>query len=393
MKKEICIIVNGYPTKDDPVYTFIQPVARELADAGISCTVIAPQSLTKMAVAQKEKRPYRWTDKTEKGNEVVVYQPKYVSVSNVSVFGYNISTILRDASIKRCFFKEKMSPDVLYAHFWDCGIAACKLAEKTNTPVFVATGESEIRILKYCSLKSIDRYLPYVTGVIAVSTKNLEESRDMGLLKHSPKTIVLPNAVDFKEFYKVPKEEARSILRLSKEDTIALFVGSFCHRKGVLRVTEAVDSVDGVKLILIGNGEQSPNSEKILYNGRIPHDKIVMYLNAADMFVLPTLAEGCCNAIVEAMACGLPVISSNLPFNDDILDESCSIRIDPNNIVELSDAIALLKNDAELKEKLSEGALSKAKGLTIEQRVGSILRFINDDMKSNCNNAHSHARR
>ena len=154
-----------------------------------------------------------------------------------------------------------------------------------------------------------------------------------------------------------------------------------------------MDSVDGVKLILIGNGEQSPNSEKILYNGRIPHDKIVMYLNAADMFVLPTLAEGCCNAIVEAMACGLPVISSNLPFNDDILDESCSIRIDPNNIVELSDAIALLKNDAELKEKLSEGALSKAKGLTIEQRVGSILRFINDDMKSNCNNAHSHARR
>ena len=200
----------------------------------------------------------------------------------------------------------------------------------------------------------------------------------MGLLKHCSKTIVLPNAVDSREFHKVPKEEARNMIGLSKEDTIALFVGSFCHRKGVLRVTEAVESVDGLKLILIGNGEQSPNSERILYSGRVPHDKIVMYLNAADMFVLPTLAEGCCNAIVEAMACGLPVISSDRPFNDDILDESCSIRIDPSNIEELSDAIALLKNDPELREKLSEGALSKAKGLTIEQRAAAILQFIDE---------------
>lgn len=378
MNKKICIIVNGYPTKDDPVYAFIQPVAREMADAGISCTVIAPQSVSKMAVAQKAKRPYRWIDRTEKGNEVVIYQPEYVSVSNVSVFGYSISTILRDASIKRCFFKEKMSPDVLYAHFWDCGIAACKLAEKTKTSVFVATGESEIRVQKYYPQKSIARYLPYVTGVIAVSTKNLEESREMGLLRHCPETIVLPNAVDSREFYKLPKEEARRMLGLNKEDTIALFVGSFCHRKGVLRVAEAVEAVDGVKLILIGNGEQSPNSEKILYSGRVPHDKIVLYLNAADIFVLPTLAEGCCNAIVEAMACGLPVISSNLPFNDDILDGACSIRIDPNNIDELADAIALLKNNTELRQKLAEGALSKAKGLTIDQRATAILRFIDE---------------
>lgn len=78
------------------------------------------------------------------------------------------------------------------------------------------------------------------------------------------------------------------------------------------------------------------------------------------------------------MACGLPVISSNLPFNDDILDESCSIRIDPNSIEELANAIELLRNDTELKDKLSEGALSKAKGFTIDQRAAAILRFIDE---------------
>lgn len=376
MKKEICIIVNGYPTKDDPVYAFIQPVAREMADAGISCTVIAPQSVSKMAVAQKAKRPYRWIDKTEKGNKVVVYQPKYVSVSNVSAFGYSISTILRDVSIKRCFFKEKMSPDVLYAHFWDCGIAACKLAEKTKTPVFVATGESEIRVQKYYPIKSIDRHLPYVKGVIAVSRKNLEESDSLGLLKHQPKTIVLPNAVNPKEFYPISKKKAREVLGFNEYDKIAIFVGSFCHRKGVLRVIEAVERIENIKLVLVGSGEQIPESSRIIFSGKVPHSEIVTYLNAADVFILPTLSEGCCNAVVEALACGLPVVSSDLPFNYDILNNSNSIMVNPERVDLIAQALSTLFEDDEKRQLLALGARNTGMMLSIQHRCEEILRMM-----------------
>ncbi len=376
MNRKICIIVNGYPTKDDPVYAFIQPIVWEMADNGIECTVIAPQSISKAVVTNKVKRPYRWVDQTDKGNKVIIYQPEYISVSNLSIFGYRISTILRDISINRCFYKEKIAPDLIYAHFWDCAIVACKLATTSNLSVFVATGESKIRVKNYYNHKYIDKYLSRIKGVIAVSTKNLEESHSLGLLKFNPKTIVLPNAVNPNEFYPIPKKKARKILGINADAKLVIFVGSFCNRKGVLRVVEAVEKIENVQLILIGSGEQIPKSNRILFSGKVPHNEIVLYLNAADIFVLPTLAEGCCNALVEALACGVPIISSDLPFNYDILNSSNSIMINPERIDLISQAIStLFANDEKLKS-LSVGARNTGIKLSIQHRCDEILRMM-----------------
>ena len=109
----------------------------------------------------------------------------------------------------------------------------------------------------------------------------------------------------------------------------------------------------------------------------LQHNQIPDYLNMADIFVLPTLNEGCCNAIIEAMACGLPVISSNLPFNKDILDESNSILINPQNIEDIAKAIKLLKDNPLKRKELSKGALLAAEDLNIDRRAEKIISFIN----------------
>ena len=122
-----------------------------------------------------------------------------------------------------------------------------------------------------------------------------------------------------------------------------------------------------------------------LYNyvckGRVNNKELPLYLNAADVFVLPTLNEGCCNAIIEAMACGLPIISSDKSFNWDILDENNSIMIDPMDIQHIADSIILLKNDKNIRTKLSEGALNTSSSLTIDKRAERILNYIKINIK------------
>ena len=347
-----------------------------MADSGNKCIVVAPQSITKNIVRKKSKRPYMFFDKCKNGNEIKVFQPKYISFSNLKFFNTNLSIFFRNRAILECLKKEKINPDLYYAHFWDCGVVACVAAKSTNKPVYVATGESRIRIFDYHKKSYIYRNLKRVSGVICVSTKNFDESKKLGLATDKTKTVVLPNAINTEDFHPIPKELAREELGFNLNDKIAIFVGAFSERKGVLRVVKAVERIPDLKLVLIGAGEQDPQSDRIIFKGRVAHNEIYKYLNAADVFVLPTLAEGCCNAIVEALACGVPVVSSNLPFNWDILDETNSIMIDPNNIIEMSEAVGRIVSDEDMYRKISDAALNKAKTLTIESRGQAILDFL-----------------
>ena len=129
--------------------------------------------------------------------------------------------------------------------------------------------------------------------------------------------------------------EMRKELGIGENEFVVIFVGHFIERKGPQRVDDAVKDIPGITTLFIGQGDFKPNSN-CAFCGPVPHERLAKYLSAADVFVLPTLAEGCCNAILEAVCCGVPVISSNLCFNDDILDDSYSIRVDPMNVNSLS---------------------------------------------------------
>ena len=370
MINSILVITPNYPIEGDPVYPFVKIICEEFAKRGIRISVLSPQSLTSAFLHRKRLRP-TYREEEIAGNTISIYQPYCITPFHRFLKAYNFSIRL-----SALFFlkKHNINLDVCYCHFWCSAFFVMPFMKRHNIPMIVASGESQINTLLSPNKKYPD-FNEFVKGVVCVSSKNKEESVKL-CYTTADKCVVLPNAVNSALFHKREREVCRNQLGLPLDAFIVAFVGWFIERKGPRRVAAAISKVGGCNSIFIGKGEQVPQCEGILFKGSLPHDEVPLYLGAADVFVLPTQHEGCCNAVVEAMACGLPIISSNLSFNWDVLDESNSIMIDPNNVDEIANAIKMLRDNKEMREQLAEGALKKAESLTIEKRANAIIDFI-----------------
>jgi len=95
-------------------------------------------------------------------------------------------------------------------------------------------------------------------------------------------------------------------------------------------------------------------------------------LETIGVFELPTLAEGSPNAIIEAMACGLPVVSSNIPALRETVDDSAAILVDPMDLDAIAQAIESLARDESSRRRLAEGALRLGRRTTLADRARRI---------------------
>lgn len=377
---KICVVSQGFPYPDVPFFTFVGELCKEMAAQGEEITVVAPQSIFKPILRNEPKIPFRYEIKIQGGKNIVVYTPKVFSVGTLPIIGKRINNFFAQRAYTETIKKYVGDVDVFYGHFFFQGYHALPEAMRRGKPIIVASGETNVTYRKEYTSYFKD-YLNQLKGIIFVSTKNKEEAIKYGLTDGS-NCVVLPNSVDEKCFHQLDKNVCRKELGYSEDDFIVAFVGYFTHRKGSRRVADAITMLNDeqIKSIFIGKNtegeEVEPNCDGILFKGSMDHDKIPTYLGAADVFVLPTRAEGCPNAVVEALACGLPVISSDRKFNYDVLDKTNSVLVDPDDVEAISKAINKLKNDVLLRESLVQGALKKAKDLTITERARKIIAFI-----------------
>jgi len=146
-----------------------------------------------------------------------------------------------------------------------------------------------------------------------------------------PRAVVIPNGVDLDRFRPATSEERaaeRARLEIEDHETVAVFVGHEFERKGLQYALEAVAAVAGVVLVVVGGSTdmiadaaaQATDldvSDRVRFVGRQPDP--VPFLRAGDVFLLPSAYEANALVVLEALACGLPVISTRVGFAPDIL--------------------------------------------------------------------------
>jgi len=367
----IVIISYDYSDERRAVFTFVAQLVEQWAKQGHNCWVIAPYSIT----LNKRFHAFKEVIRHEGQGDITILRPNYITTSRLKIGGRRISWILHDRAVQRALRQLPCKPDIIYGHFWEQAHEGFRYAKKHNIPLFVATGESNIAKM-ISKWNDKEEFCNYVSGVVCVSTKNRQESIKLGLTEES-KCVVIPNAVNTELFRKLDKATCRQELGIGEDAFVVAFVGWFINRKGSKRVAQAIQTCKDpvIQSVFLGAGPEEPDCTGIIFKGKVPHHDVPRYLNAADVFVLPTLNEGCCNAVVEAMACGLPVISSNRDFNWDILDRHNSIMVEPTDINAICHAIQQMKENPVLRKQMSDAALAYVQSLRIENRAAKIIRL------------------
>ena len=369
---KILVVSNNYPSLKRPSRgVFVYNLIQQFAKLGHKVYIISPKGLIANHYFKKKK---------DYGKELgTVYRPKFLNASARFIFGFNtyrIGELGQIRAVRRIVKNHKIEFDVVYAHFLANAFIAVEALSEYNKPIYAAIGEyNNLEVRKaYYSSAYFSSILGKISGFIAVSPQIRDRLIKYGVKENKIK--IKPNAVNLDIFYPRNKLKMRSKYSLPKDKSLAIFVGRFIENKGPKMLLKATENLEGLGIIFVGFGPQILEGNNVVFKDSVPSEKVPELLSAADLFVLPTWHEGSCNAIAEAMACGLPIISSDIPEIHFQCDPSFSILVDPLDVKAIESAIDSILSDEDRREEMSKHALEYSKNFEIGERAFSILNFI-----------------
>jgi len=135
--------------------------------------------------------------------------------------------------------------------------------------------------------------------------------------------VIIPNGVDRQTFRIGNRIQAKKRLGLPLDKKIVLFVGRFIPVKGVENLVRIINSLDDATFVLVGEGYLEEDIRRACPQSiiREPTQDVYVYYQAADACIIPSLAEGFCLTAIEAYACGVPVVGSDVGILPEITKE------------------------------------------------------------------------
>lgn len=381
----VCIIAPAFPSKRKPVINiFIYKQAKELAKRGHKVFVIGGD-----------------TESRVEDNIVIYARPNAITSALLALqvalkIPKESLLLLRNIGLKgtvgrlslvqiTCDLLKREKIDIIdgHGHREHYGAVVAYLVSKIYKCDYVATCHgSDIEFRKDGSVKKgLSKRVKKIVSIalensscVIVDSKSVKNDV-INYYSKSPK--IVHHSVDL-TFYKPSKE------KIFEKKTI-ISVGSLTKRKGheyILRaIKKVLEKKIDVNFIIIGRGPEESNlkglakdleiSGSVSFIDFIPEDELPKYYSSSEFFVLATLSEGFGIVFVEAMACGLPIVSTNVAAVPEVVD-GAGILVEPRMPDQLAEAMLKLLGNERLRLDLSEKALEQAKKFSVENRITKI---------------------
>jgi len=349
--KNLLVISNSFPNSENTFVgdIFVKEQLKYIRHYFNHVYVISPVAYGMEYLRKAEFSNYQY-------DNVSVYFPKYYNIPFFYSKCRDVWVKLEASAILNLIEKEKMSFNLIHAHFtWPSGAVAVKLKQRYKVPVVIT---EHTHITLYKELKNQNRH--YINtwkdcdAIIRVNKKDIPLFTSVGLPEK--KVFHIVNGYDPKKYFPVPISETRSRLGIGQEDKIILNISRLYEEKGQKYLIEAVANIVKTYPEIIcyigGSGplkETLQNQINILnlqknikLIGFIPDDIISIWMNACDFFVLPSLSEGNPTVMFEALGCGKPFVGTKVGGVPEIItSDEYGLLVNPANSEDLVEKILM----------------------------------------------------
>jgi teichuronic acid biosynthesis glycosyltransferase TuaC len=280
-------------------------------------------------------RPLRSLPVQEQWGELTVYRPRFTAIPKIGG-RLNPAMIARAVLPLAGSLHRNIGFDLIDAEFfYPDGPAAMRLSQALGIPFAVKARGADIHYWSQqpgCReqiLEAADK----AAGLLAVSAALKADMVALGM--NADKIMVHYTGLDPSRF--LPRDRATEKARLGVAGPLILSVGALIPRKNQHLLIGALPMLPGAMLMLAGQGEcegdlralaqQLGVADRVAFLGNVPHDDLPSYFAAADVMALVSSSEGLANAWVEALACGTPIVASDVGGIRELVKDESAGRI------------------------------------------------------------------
>lgn len=338
----ILVFTTLFPNTRQPHHgIFVENRLRHLREmSGYKATVVAP---VPWFPSQNQRfgvyADYACVPRHESRHGLDIYHPRYPAIPKVGMIWAPFGLYLSARRVVKQLLKDGHRFDLLDAHFfYPDGVAAALLAREFDLPFCITGRGTDLNLVPDYPIprRLIRKAAKRASGLITVCAALADDLADIGIPRE--RVTVLRNGVDL-DLFNRQEANARALrekLGIGQGPVLAS-VGHLIERKAHHLVIEALADLGEGHLLIAGIGPEEHNlrslanrlgvAARVHFLGLIAHEKLSTIYSAADVFVLASSREGWPNVLLESMACGTPVVATNVNGSPEVVQKPEAGRI------------------------------------------------------------------